>query len=225
MNLEPKKIVTLVVATLVVASLIIGAVVVSWAFGNGNSGTPAAVKIEIKNFAFNPQNITITPGTTVSWTNDDAVAHEIATQSGAPASFDSGPLEPGNSFSFSFSIPGVYPFYCKIHTYMTGEVIVSSGGNSVSIYLSAHNIAFNKTAITVPAGANVSIHFDNLDSGTPHNFAVYVNSSASTALFQGAIITGVSSTIYVFKAPTTPGAYFFRCDVHPAQMTGTFIVQ
>lgn len=97
---------------------------------------------------------------------------------------------------------------------------------SVTINLIAENIAFNLSAISVPAGATVTINFDNRDSGIPHNFAVYNDSSAAPpAIFQGQIITGPATITYTFKAPSRPGTYFFRCDVHPTIMTGSFIVQ
>jgi plastocyanin len=94
----------------------------------------------------------------------------------------------------------------------------------VDVYLQARNIAFNKSTISVPAGSTVSVHFDNQDQGIPHNFAVYTNSQATNKIFSGTIITGVSQTTYTFTAPSAPGNYFFRCDVHPTVMTGTFIV-
>ncbi len=96
---------------------------------------------------------------------------------------------------------------------------------SVTINLVAQNIAFDKSTITVPAGAKVIVNFDNKDAQIPHNFSVYTNSSATTSIFVGTIITGPGTTTYTFTAPTTPGNYFFRCDVHPTIMTGTFIVQ
>jgi plastocyanin len=97
-------------------------------------------------------------------------------------------------------------------------------GSAVDVYLQAKDIAFNKSTITVPAGSTVNVHFYNEDQGTPHNFAVYTNSQATTTLFKGTIITGVSQTTYTFVAPSSPGDYFFRCDVHPTVMYGTFVV-
>jgi plastocyanin len=99
------------------------------------------------------------------------------------------------------------------------------GGQSVTIGLAAHNIAYNVSTITVPAGAQVTVDFDNEDSGIPHNFAVYDSPAAQTVIFKGQIITGPATTTYTFTAPSTPGTYFFRCDVHPTIMTGQFIVQ
>ena len=94
-----------------------------------------------------------------------------------------------------------------------------------SIMLTAKNMAFDKKTITVPAGASVTMTFDNKDAGVPHNFALYQDSSAAKAIFVGEIITGPSNTTYTFTAPSTPGNYFFRCDVHPTSMTGTFVVK
>jgi cytochrome c oxidase subunit II len=98
-------------------------------------------------------------------------------------------------------------------------------GQSVTIQLLAHNIAFNLSTITVPPGAQVTVNFNNEDSGVPHNFSVYESPAAQKVIFQGKIITGPATTSYKFTAPTTPGTYFFRCDVHPTIMTGSFIVQ
>jgi plastocyanin len=101
------------------------------------------------------------------------------------------------------------------------------GGSTVTIDLQAKNIAFNVSTISVPAGANVVVHFDNEDQGIDHNFAVYPNSQATAptdAIFQGQIIKGISQITYTFTAPSTPGDYYFRCDVHPGVMFGTFKV-
>jgi len=93
----------------------------------------------------------------------------------------------------------------------------------VTIDLVAQNMAFNKSTITVPAGASVTMNFDNKDS-VPHNFALYTNSSAATMIFRGQTITN-DTIVYTFTALSTPGTYFFRCDVHPTTMTGTFVVE
>ncbi|MDI6876320.1 MAG: cupredoxin domain-containing protein [Methanomicrobiales archaeon] len=95
----------------------------------------------------------------------------------------------------------------------------------VTVDLVAQNIAFNMDTITVPAGSVVTVNFQNQDSGIPHNLAVYETPAATTPIFVGQIITGVNSITYTFTAPEEPGTYFFRCDVHPVQMTGSFVVE
>jgi plastocyanin len=93
----------------------------------------------------------------------------------------------------------------------------------VTIDLIARNLAFDKDTITVPAGATVVINFDNQDT-IPHNFALYTDSTAATSIFVGEVISK-SKIVYTFVAPGIPGSYFFRCDVHPHTMTGTFVVE
>jgi plastocyanin len=94
----------------------------------------------------------------------------------------------------------------------------------VTINLTAQNMAFDKTSISVQAGAKVTMTFDNKES-LPHNFALYTDSSAATVIFKGEVITGPKTITYQFTAPSAAGQYFFRCDLHPSAMTGTFIVQ
>lgn len=101
----------------------------------------------------------------------------------------------------------------------------SPTGKAVTVDLVAKNFAFNMSTITVPAGAQVTVNFDNQDSGIPHNFAVYTNSGAASSIFVGQVITGPAKVTYKFTAPAGPGTNFFRCDIHPGSMTGSFIVQ
>ena len=109
-------------------------------------------------------------------------------------------------------------------TVQTTVVTTPVGGGEVTVNLVAKNIAFDKSQITVPAGSHVTIHFDNQDTGIPHNFALYTDSHATTRIFVGDFVTGPKMVTYTFTAPSTPGNYFFRCDVHPEMMTGTFTV-
>ncbi|KUK60344.1 MAG: Blue (Type 1) copper domain protein [Methanoculleus marisnigri] len=108
---------------------------------------------------------------------------------------------------------------------VTTAATTVAGGEAATIDLAADNLAFNASTITVPAGAEVTINFDNQDVGILHNFAVYTDSSAAEEIFVGETITGPAETTYTFTAPEEPGTYFFRCDVHPQQMTGDFVVE
>ncbi len=96
---------------------------------------------------------------------------------------------------------------------------------AITINLVAQNLAFDTKTIVVPPGAKVTINFDNKDSGIMHNFSLYSDSTAKTSLFKGDFVTGPSTKVYTFTAPTKVGDYFFRCDVHPTTMTGTFVVE
>ncbi len=94
---------------------------------------------------------------------------------------------------------------------------------SVTVAIMAEGYSFSTETITVPAGSEVTVEFDNRDDGVPHNVAVYTDSSAAEAIFVGEVITGPTRVTYTFTAPGTPGNYFFRCDIHPS-MHGAFIV-
>jgi len=85
--------------------------------------TQAAVTVKIENFAFMPKELDVAVGTTVTWQNADDVPH-TATSKDDPQVFDSGPLDTDDKFSFTFSKPGKYNYYCKVHPHMTGVVVV-----------------------------------------------------------------------------------------------------
>jgi plastocyanin len=108
---------------------------------------------------------------------------------------------------------------------VTTAATTVAGGQNATVDLAAENLAFDTSTITVPAGAEVTVNFDNMDDGIPHNVAVYTDSSATEEIFVGETITGPAETTYTFTAPEEPGTYFFRCDIHPQQMTGDFIVE
>lgn len=101
----------------------------------------------------------------------------------------------------------------------------ASAGKTATVNIVAKNVAFDMNTITVPAGAQVTVNFDNQDSEVPHNVAFYTDSSASKTIYKGQVITGPNKTAYTFTAPSQAGTYFFRCDIHPTQMTGKFVVQ
>jgi amicyanin len=82
----------------------------------------AADSVAIRNFAFGPQVVTIKAGTTVHWTNNDTEAHTVTSDNGV---FHSPVLQPGASYSYTFTKPGTYSYYCTIHPFMTGKVVVS----------------------------------------------------------------------------------------------------
>src|SRR5215212_28057 len=90
--------------------------------------------VSIKGFAFNPPNATVAPGTTVTWVNDDQAPHTATANDGA---FDSGTLQPGQSYSFVFDKPGTYAYHCNIHPDMTGTITVSGASASASASSSA----------------------------------------------------------------------------------------
>lgn len=77
--------------------------------------------VNIKNFAFSPNNVTIKTGQTVRWTNQDSAPHTVTSDDGK---FDSGQLANGKSFTFAFTVPGTYTYHCGNHPNMKGTITV-----------------------------------------------------------------------------------------------------
>ncbi|MBI5072001.1 cupredoxin family copper-binding protein [Candidatus Falkowbacteria bacterium] len=86
---------------------------------NTNQPVPTTVTVDIRNFVFDPANLTVNAGTTVKWENYDSVGHKIA-----GTGFDSNQLNQGDSYSFTFNQAGTYDYHCAIHPSMTGTITV-----------------------------------------------------------------------------------------------------
>ncbi|MEV5509495.1 cupredoxin domain-containing protein [Streptomyces orinoci] len=84
------------------------------------SAPAAASQVTIAGFAFSPSTLTVTKGTTVTWTNNDSVSHTV-TGSG----LNSPTLSPGDSYSFTFNSSGTFSYICTIHPSMHGTVVVN----------------------------------------------------------------------------------------------------
>jgi plastocyanin len=84
----------------------------------------AGTQIAIKNYAFSPAAVTVSAGTKVTWTNDDTAPHTVTVSSG-PVKFSSPTLQKGDSFTYTFTTPGTYTYYCAVHPDMTAKVVVA----------------------------------------------------------------------------------------------------
>jgi len=82
---------------------------------------PATAEVKVDNFSFGPATLTVTVGTTVSWTNRDDIPHTIVSTEKV---FKSKVLDTDEKFSFTFTKAGSYPYFCSIHPKMTGSVVV-----------------------------------------------------------------------------------------------------
>ena len=81
------------------------------------------VNASIANFVFEPKELVVAAGTTVTWVNADDVPHTV-TSTASPPLFDSRTMRAGDTFSFEFKAAGTYDYFCKAHPYMTGKVVV-----------------------------------------------------------------------------------------------------
>jgi amicyanin len=95
----------------------------------GAQQTPASTpvtnvtQVTIANFAYAPSNIQVSAGTTVTWTNHDSAPHTVTFKNGMK---DSGWLRQGQSFSYTFTTPGTFDYYCTVHPNMVSRVTVTA---------------------------------------------------------------------------------------------------
>jgi plastocyanin len=100
--------------------------------------TPAAVRAEgggqavtIHEYQYHPGTSSVAAGTPVTWTNQDSAKHDVATTSG-PAAFRSGELSAGQSFTYTFALPGTYQYLCTLHPDMVAALAVTPAPTTTS---------------------------------------------------------------------------------------------
>jgi plastocyanin len=91
------------------------------------SALAADLEVDIDQFTFYPQRITVKAGTTVTWVNEDDVPHTVASSSKL---FKSKALDTKDKFSFTFTTPGTYEYFCSLHPHMTGAIVVEAATGS-----------------------------------------------------------------------------------------------
>ncbi len=82
---------------------------------------PSGNTVTIQNFSFNPSTLTISVGSSVTWTNKDSVDHTVTSDTGL---FQSGTLANGQSYTYQFTTAGTYNYSCSIHPNMHGKIVV-----------------------------------------------------------------------------------------------------
>lgn len=85
--------------------------------------------IKIGNFVFSPQTLTVKAGTKVTWVNEDDIPHTVASTT---QGLRSKALDTDDTFSFTFTTPGTYKYFCGLHPHMTGSIVVegTTGSNA-----------------------------------------------------------------------------------------------
>ena len=78
--------------------------------------------VKIGNLTFGPQELKVKAGTTVTWTNEDDMPHTVV----SPNNFRSKVLDTKGDYSFTFTTPGTYKYFCSLHPHMTGTIIVEA---------------------------------------------------------------------------------------------------
>ncbi len=82
---------------------------------------PEPNSVNIGDDFFNPSSLTVAAGSTVTWTNRGNRSHSVTSDQGA---FDSGNLNPGGTFSFTFKDKGTFSYHCHFHSGMNAKIIV-----------------------------------------------------------------------------------------------------
>jgi len=104
-----------------IAVLAAGGVMMTTVATMTHAAAPPAAAVQIDNFTFEAPTLTVRPGTTFTWTNQDDIPHTVVSKDGA---FKSKVLDTGDKFSFTFAKAGQFGYYCSLHPHMTGTVIV-----------------------------------------------------------------------------------------------------
>lgn len=128
----------------------------------------------------------------------------------------------------------LYAFYVIIPIWALGYVFLTAGLPSpeaeetpeptgptevpTEITIVGENIEFDLPEVTLQANTDVTVTFDNEDSGIPHNFTVWDSEAQNEVLAETSTFNGVATESVTFSLP--PGEYYFNCTVHPS-MEGT----
>lgn len=86
------------------------------------------VAIKIGNFTFGPQELKVKSGTTVTWVNEDDIPHTVVSLN----NFRSKALDSDDKFTFTFTTPGTFKYFCSLHPHMTGTIVVEAATGSIA---------------------------------------------------------------------------------------------
>lgn len=92
-----------------------------------NAAPPRTATVEIRGMQYVQKALTVIQGTTVTWINKDEMPHTVTDRGRA---FGSAALDTGDSFSYTFTKPGEFTYFCALHPFMIAKVIVTPGGSS-----------------------------------------------------------------------------------------------
>jgi plastocyanin len=176
----------------------------------------------IVDFAFNPGDLTVPVGTTVTWTNDGDRPHTVTDRGGT---FDTGPVAPDTSNEVTFTVPGRYLYFCRINPgSMNGVITVTPGPEPSPVTRvqgldpgrEGETLRFDPNQLSVEAGS--TIVFASV-GGKPHSLTADDGSFDTGIVPPGAEagrFAGTNASVTLDQ----PGTFTFHCEVHPDAMTG-----
>lgn len=188
-----------------------------------------ATSARIVDFGFEPAQLSVDSGTTVTWTNDGERPHTVTDRGGT---FDTNPIAPGAKGTVTFSVPGTYAYFCRINPgTMNGTIVVAPGAAPARVNrIQAldpgrpnEQLRFDPPRLEVDAGS--TIVFANV-GGKPHTLTAddsppTFDTGVVPPGAEGGKFAGASATFTVNK----PGTYAFHCEVHPQAMKGELVVR
>jgi LPXTG-motif cell wall-anchored protein len=145
--------------------------------------------VSIQDFSFNPGQITVAPGTTVTWTNEGPSPHTTTADDG---SWDSGTLQQGEDFSFTFDKPGTYTYHCSIHPDMTASVKVSGGGEMTTASPEATTMSPSASATASATASPTASASANMKHNLPDTGGVSLPILAAAALLGLGVLALIS---------------------------------
>ncbi len=101
--------------------LLLSLVALSSKHARAGASSGPSNEVKIDNFSFTPATVTVSVGATVTWTNSDDVPHTIVSDDEI---FKSKALDTDEKFSYTFTKPGTYSYFCSVHPQMTAKIVV-----------------------------------------------------------------------------------------------------
>ena len=117
-----KRTLFVLAAVVVAAAMVAGCTSTSSPSPSATASSPAVQNtVTMKSLAFTPSTLTVQRGANVTWGNADSTTHTVTSDTGL---FNSGNLNPGDSFTHQFNATGTFPYHCSIHPSMKGTILV-----------------------------------------------------------------------------------------------------
>lgn len=145
----------------------------------------APVDVDIMDFAFAPDVITLTVGTTVRWTNKDSATHTATSTTGV---FDSGNLIQGQTFEFTFNQAGTFNYLCSRHLSMRGKAVVLAAPTLTAISPDKTNVGGDDFTMTI-TGTNFITNVTTIDVAGVNRPATVLNSTKLTTLISASDVS------------------------------------
>jgi plastocyanin len=165
--------------------------------------------IDIVDFSFSPQNLTVMVGDTVIWTNQDNVPHTSTSDTGI---WDSGTLTNGQTFMWMFNSTGDFPYHCTVHPSMTGMISVqpATGIDDRTGPQTPTDFSL-MTNYPNPFNASTTIEFETKNVADTKLEVYDIVGRLVDVLQQGAVEAGIHKVVWNADVPS--GVYFYRLTI------------